>query len=544
MINKILLILFLCAFSVSSYSQQLPIYSQYNYNEFSINPAIAGTKDFSPLFMTFRNQWSGFLDGGGPKTQILSYHTEPLRKVGLGGTIFNDKTGGALSFYGFQLGPSYHLDFKEGLLSLGISGNFYMYQFDKSDFSTDDPIYSSVSSGSRLTPSASLGVFYKKDNYFGGISVANIFESDLNITSSESNTLNKHMFFNLGTYYSVFKEKDTEISVLLKKTSSTNIQFDLNTKINLGDYFWTGISYRQKESASLLFGLEYKELMIGYTYDYLISDISSYSIGSHEFFVGYRFGKREIVKQIKGCMDSLATNYDRFATLNDSSDCKYQDPCSDRDGDGCCDDVDECPDEAGPGSGGNAKDCCPIKDTDGDGCEDWEDSCPEMPGPASNDCCPVDIEVISIFKPSNKIIDDQQEEQQQEEEVIVKIKKDKEEDVKVAIQNLKNIEFNFDEAVLLPRYTQYLLDVIDLINLNKDIKVVVSGHTDYMGSNKYNDKLSLERALAVKSFLLDNGVKMRRIVTEHYGENIPIFTNESEEGRALNRRVELRIIFE
>ena len=73
--------------------------------------------------MTFRNQWSGFLDGGGPKTQILSYHTEPLRKVGLGGTIFNDKTGGALSFYGFQLCPSYHLDFKEGLLSLGISGN-------------------------------------------------------------------------------------------------------------------------------------------------------------------------------------------------------------------------------------------------------------------------------------------------------------------------------------------------------------------------------------------------------------------------------------
>ena len=96
----------------------------------------------------------------------------------------------------------------------------------------------------------------------------------------------------------------------------------------------------------------------------------------------------------------------------------------------------------------------------------------------------------------------------------------------------------------MPRYTQYLLDVIDLINLNKDINVVVSGHTDYMGSNKYNDKLSLERALAVKSFLLDNGVKMRRIVTEHYGENIPIFTNESEEGRALNRRVELRIIFE
>ncbi len=537
---KTIIILFLCVLNFNLYSQQLPIYSQYNYNEFSINPAIAGTKDFSPLFMTFRNQWAGFLDnGGGPKTQILSYHTEPINRLGIGGTLFNDKTGGAISFYGFQLGPSYHLNFKGGLLSLGLSGNFYMYQFDKNGLSIDDPVYSSASSSSKMAPSASTGIFYEKNNYFGGLSIVNIIESNLEFTGTENSSLDKHIFLHLGTNYTVFKPNDTEISVLLKKISSTNIQFDLNSKINLGDYFWTGISYRQKESASILFGVEYKELMIGYTYDYLFSDISSYSIGSHEFFVGYRFGKGEKKYAIKGCMDSTAINYNRLATINDTSFCKYEDLCPDKDGDGCCDEVDECPDEAGPGEKGNVKDCCPIKDTDGDGCEDWEDPCPEKPGPSSNNCCPVDIEVIEVFKPRTSKIDSIAEPQP----VKVKIIKGKEEDVKLAIVTLQRIQFELDQSVILPKFTNHLMEIVDFLKLNEDINITIHGHTCYLGSNKYNDRLSLDRAQAVKQFLLDNEIQIHRITTKNHGEEEPVFDNKELEGQVLNRRVELELNF-
>ena len=78
--------------------------------------------------------------------------------------------------------------------------------------------------------------------------------------------------------------------------------------------------------------------------------------------------------------------------------------------------------------------------------------------------------------------------------------------------------------------------------LNKSLKIEISGHTDNIGTNEYNRELSLKRAQEVVNYLIKTGVDSERMVARGYGEIKPIAPNNTEEGRATNRRTELKII--
>lgn len=72
--------------------------------------------------------------------------------------------------------------------------------------------------------------------------------------------------------------------------------------------------------------------------------------------------------------------------------------------------------------------------------------------------------------------------------------------------------------------------------------IIGVGHTDSMGTDQYNDKLSLRRAEAVKAYLLSKGVEANRVYTEGKGEKQPVADNKTAEGRAQNRRVEIEVV--
>ena len=82
----------------------------------------------------------------------------------------------------------------------------------------------------------------------------------------------------------------------------------------------------------------------------------------------------------------------------------------------------------------------------------------------------------------------------------------------------------------------------DLLTYNKTYRVEIAGHTDNIGEPEVNLALSKERAQAVKSYLVGNRIPADRVDAVGYGSSQPIATNDNEEGRALNRRVELRMI--
>ncbi len=107
---------------------------------------------------------------------------------------------------------------------------------------------------------------------------------------------------------------------------------------------------------------------------------------------------------------------------------------------------------------------------------------------------------------------------------------------------LYGVKFAFDRSDLLPESYPVLNDAVKLLTVNADLNVQIRGYTDSIGTAIYNDTLSLQRAEAVKAYLVSQGIASSRLSTIGYGLTVPIATNTTEEGREVNRRVEFRVI--
>ena len=102
--------------------------------------------------------------------------------------------------------------------------------------------------------------------------------------------------------------------------------------------------------------------------------------------------------------------------------------------------------------------------------------------------------------------------------------------------------FNFDKSVLKPEGKAKLDDLIGKIkDINLEVIIAV-GHTDSVGSDAYNQKLSVRRSEAVKAYLVSKGIEKNRVYTEGKGEKQPVADNKTAEGRAKNRRVEIEVV--
>lgn len=102
--------------------------------------------------------------------------------------------------------------------------------------------------------------------------------------------------------------------------------------------------------------------------------------------------------------------------------------------------------------------------------------------------------------------------------------------------------FDFDKSVLKPEGRAKLDDLVGKIKgINLEVIIAV-GHTDSVGSDAYNQRLSVRRAEAVKAYLVSKGIERNRIYTEGKGEKQPIASNATAEGRAKNRRVEVEVV--
>lgn len=119
------------------------------------------------------------------------------------------------------------------------------------------------------------------------------------------------------------------------------------------------------------------------------------------------------------------------------------------------------------------------------------------------------------------------------------------EEVKKALFNAEDhLEFENDKAIILKKSFGDLEALTNMMLIREDLKISLEGHTDSNGTEAYNMKLSESRVKAVKKFLVANGVDASRISTNYFGESKPIADNRTEEGRARNRRVNMKIVTE
>lgn len=175
-------------------------------------------------------------------------------------------------------------------------------------------------------------------------------------------------------------------------------------------------------------------------------------------------------------------------------------PPVDSDGDGVYDHLDTCPNS--PAGSASANDGCP-RDSDGDGVPDYLDECPDTaPGVAAcNFGCPLADPIVI---------------------------------------NLVNDEFDFDKSDLKPDMISALNALIEDLKDNPEIvDLTVVGHTDNIGTEEYNNALSLRRAQSVVGYLKANGLGHVSFMQLGQGESQPVADNSTKEGRALNRRVEI-----
>lgn len=233
----------------------------------------------------------------------------------------------------------------------------------------------------------------------------------------------------------------------------------------------------------------------------------------------------------------------------------------DSDGDGVPDILDECPDTP-PGvevdargcpldtdQDGvvNARDLCPNTpfgaevdvhgcpfDTDQDGVPDFRDACPNTPfgTPVNDRGCPLDSDgdgvPDSIDQCPNTFPG------MEVNEVGCPIKNQ--------VLVLNNVHFEFNRADLLPDSRGLLNKVAKSLLDQPGVKIEVAGHTDSVGSDAYNLRLSEARAASVRSYLVSQGVAAATIYAKGYGERQPVASNQNEDGRARNRRVEVHLL--
>ncbi len=105
---------------------------------------------------------------------------------------------------------------------------------------------------------------------------------------------------------------------------------------------------------------------------------------------------------------------------------------------------------------------------------------------------------------------------------------------------VKGLRFDFNSAEIKPQYYPLLDRVAQILKDNPSLRVEIQGHTDSIGSEEYNQKLSLRRAQAVADYLASHGIQADRMRVTGFGESDPVASNDTEEGRAKNRRVQIK----
>ena len=277
-------------------AQQLPIYSQFFFNDYVINPAATGLGDASIVQLGFRNQWTGFT--GAPRTlSVGGYARLAKQGMGIGGMLFRDDTGGALSQTGVLINYSYHLKIdQDNILAMGLSGAINQYSFDGSQISNVQNDAALQSSEKQITPDLNFGLMYQWDNKLRvGIAANQLLEARLSTLDTYDqlnvgvNRLARHYHATVSYKADINRTLQVEPYALVRSTFINPSQFEAGARIINDKSFMAGLGYRHKDAAMMMIGAYLKDFYFSYNYDLTLSDIKRYSSGSHEIMLGYRF---------------------------------------------------------------------------------------------------------------------------------------------------------------------------------------------------------------------------------------------------------------
>lgn len=342
-----------------------------------------------------------------------------------------------------------------------------------------------------------------------------------------------------------FLRKENWINFLVKAgysvTTYSNSVVDANDQIIYNSSLGTKHQFTDKRSIPAGVGVKFKisdhlNFDLGYNMYFVNSDdvdgavVKSTSKDKYSYaYSGLEFSIGKYKKPTLDWANPVAILYDDLVLRNDSAalialrkrvstlEKEVDDLKCDSDNDGIGDLFDKCP-STPPGvtvSGSG----CPL-DTDQDSIYDYVDKCPLVKGTKANNGCPEVEKVQTITRPTIQLTPEEQ---------------------KILQDVFENLEFATGKWIIKAVSFPSLNKLATLLITKPNYSLKISGHTDAIGSEKANQTLSVNRANAVKAYLVKRGVSKNKIEARGYGESQPIADNDTEEGRQRNRRVEFNI---
>lgn len=295
-------------------AQQLPIYSQYIFNKYLINPAVAGSDGYTSINLTTRQQWAGYK--GAPQTYSLSIQGRLLKqkylikdnifnkkifrpqtegRVGVGGTVFSD-INGLVHRTGFSTSYSYHI-WLHGVtqLSFGLAFTGYHYKIDQRQIQFEDPDEPWLNTDFRkgiFVPDFNFGVFLLNRKFAVGFSVEDLMEGFIRAGSQAYKDLKiQRTYYLFGNYdFEPDNKNLIQPSLLVKMSEELMPQADIGITYSYDNMFWIGATFRTGSALIANVGVRRDRLFFGYSFDFTLQSIQMSTYGSHEFIMAVRFG--------------------------------------------------------------------------------------------------------------------------------------------------------------------------------------------------------------------------------------------------------------
>jgi type IX secretion system PorP/SprF family membrane protein len=313
-VKKLAFISALIILGAAAAGQQLPLYSQYLYNKFLINPAVSGSDGYTSFNLTAREQWVGY--SGAPRTFSVSGQTRVLKrgyiikqksanrniyrpktdgKVGFGGYIFSDRNG-LIQRTGFQTSYSYHMWIESNTqLSMGLAVTGYYFKINEREIDFEDPNEPWLNNELRrgvFVPDVDFGVYVLNPNYSIGFSTLQLFGAAARIGSEayRNFSMDRHYYL-FGTYsFTVGNKTELQPSGLVMMSEQLKPMADIGFTYIYDQHLWAGISYRTSKAIIANFGVTHANLYLGYAFDFTLQEIQRVTYGTHELTVAVRFG--------------------------------------------------------------------------------------------------------------------------------------------------------------------------------------------------------------------------------------------------------------
>ena len=282
-----------------------PVYSQYLHNGLLINPAYAGSREVLSLFLSGRQQWAGI--EGAPRLETVSLHS----------LLKNDRVGLGLSGQFYQYGDAqygisrltsvyanyaYHVRISKGKLSFGLkagfdmSGTKYTNDFRLTLTDPNDPVF--ASNETYFLPNAGAGIYYYGKRIFIGAAIPGFLNYKRN--SDSKLIFNALSDFNVNvsagaliTFTESFKFKPS-LFIDYSVQQTKKMRIDLNGNFIIHDMVWIGGSWRTLEEVAVgILQVQISpQIMFGYSYDYPVGRMNTYSKGSHEIVFRFEFSSK------------------------------------------------------------------------------------------------------------------------------------------------------------------------------------------------------------------------------------------------------------